>query len=152
MNGARAMIGNLKAAAHRMVHTFATSELKAARLTVGAGSIVWAYILLFEGPQWHRPAYVYLRELAPQDAWGVAFGFCGVLQFTRAALDVSEARGGWMAVAIATVIAWLWTFVAAALWVSLDPPPAIVAGNVALALASCVILLRTGWQVLRRDR
>lgn len=138
-----------------MIHTFPKKvwdafmgvDLAGARVTVAIGSLVWAVVLLFMGPQFDRPAYRYLAPLAPQWAWGAAFGVVGVLQFFRSLRKVPITQGYYTCV-VSGLIAWLWCHVAASLWLALTPPPAIVAGNVALAIMSGVVFIRT---VARRE-
>lgn len=127
----------------KQLHTiFATADLDLGRAILAIGSLVWAFILLFFGFQFDRPSYsVYMAVIAPQWVWGLMFLLCGVLQVVRVGLNI-PLTSGWYACLVATLHAWLWCFVSTVLWLSLNPPPAMVAGNVALALLSIVILIR----------
>jgi hypothetical protein len=118
------------------------ADLTLSRLTVALGSLAWSGILLFGGEQFERPSYVYLREVAPQWVWGAAFGVCGFLQIWRVARGV-PVTSGIHACVVAGVIAWMWSAISVALALSLNPPPAMVSGNIAIAIIAGVIFIRT---------
>jgi hypothetical protein len=122
-------------------------DLALARATVAFASLLWAAILLFGGPQFDRPSYVYLAQIASQQTWGAMFGIVGLVQMIRVIFKTPVTSGVYACFA-AALIAWLWCAVAAALALSIQPPPGMVAGNVAVAALSALIFIRT---VARRE-
>jgi hypothetical protein len=132
--------------ARHLLDTFWHGDLRMARAAVAIGSLCWAFDLL-RWDHFHRPAYIYLRELMPEDAWGLSFLAVGTIQLFRAITGVPVSSGTSACIAGGMSCA-LWCYVAAALHLSLTPPPAINAGNIVIALLSCVILVRA---IARRD-
>lgn len=143
------MIKRVRWLGRHLADTFWHGDLRMARAAVALASLSWAYDLLRwdQSAQFARPAYLYLRELMPEDAWGVCFLIVGAIQFWRAltGVPVSSGVGAFIAGAFSCA---LWCYVALALRVSITPPPAINAGNIVIALLSCVILVRA---IARRD-
>lgn len=137
----------MKTLARRAAEILWTSDLTIPRLTVALASMTWGLILLTMGPQFERPSYVHMRDLAPQWTWGAAFAVCGIYQFARAFIGVPITRGTFAAV-VAGVIAFLWLFVCVMVAGSLDPPPGLLAGNVGITSLACLILVRS---VVQRD-
>lgn len=121
---------------------FLRSDLRLSRLTVAIGSLTWASILLLGANQFDRPSYVHLSSVAPQWAYGAIFGICGLAQLFRALKSVPITSGP-LACIVAGVIAWLWLSVCIGLGMSLDPPPGMLAGNIAICLLSGLIFFRT---------
>jgi hypothetical protein len=113
---------------------------------VAIGSLYWAVILLVYD-EFERPVYADMRDLMPENTWGLCFLVVGIVQFWRAVHGV-PVSSGWVACIAAAVTSALWCYVAWSLHFSLAPPAAGNAGNVVLALLSCGILVRA---VARRD-
>lgn len=132
--------------ARHLLDTFWRGDLRMTRAGVALASLLWAYDLL-RWDHFDRPAYVYLRDLMPEDAWGCCFLLVGSIQLWRAMRGVSVSSG-YLACMIGGVSCALWCYVAAALNASITPPPAINAGNTAIAFLSCVILVRA---IAQRD-
>jgi hypothetical protein len=126
---------------HKLTAPLWDSDLRLVRIAIGLGSLTWACVLLFDGPQFDRPAYYWLARLAGQRFWGAAFLIVGTLQAARAFFNVPISHGIYACVA-AAAICFLWSCVTFSLALALDPTPAINSGNIVLTLLSMLVLIR----------
>lgn len=124
-----------------LLDTFWRSDLRLVRAAIGLGSLIWAVILLIDGAQFARPAYFWLKHMAPQPIWGCAFLIVGALQFSRGVSGIPTSSG-WYACIVACVSFFLWACVTTALGTALTPTPAINSGNIVIALLQGIVLVR----------
>ena len=116
-------------------------NLDLARLAVAIGSLWWAFVLLAQGPQFDRPSYYWLAQVADQWVWGVAFGACGIYQLART-LGGVKVNSGRVACVTAAVIMLLWASVTVGSALALWPWPGFMSGNVAITALQFLIFVR----------
>lgn len=123
----------------RICNALFDSDLIATRLTLAVAETIWAILLLWPGDTFGRPTYTIMGHTLPEDAWGVIFGLTACCQVAI----VSEGR--FLAREARIFAAWnasLWLFVVVAMLLSVQPPPAAISGEIALALAAVWVWVR----------
>lgn len=120
-------------------HALFESDLIASRMTLALAEILWAIMLWWPGDTFSRPTYTVMAHVANEDLWGLAFMASGVTQLTIAIsqqTNTAFARyfAGWNAV--------LWLYVVVSMLLSVYPPPAAIAGEMALAISAAWIWVR----------
>ena len=115
------------------------SDLVATRLALAFAEMCWAIMLLWPGDTFGRPTYTVMAQIAPELCWAVAFFATSILQFTIVALDLCKTRAAWVFSGWNTAL-WLTSIVA--MIVSVQPPPAAIGGEMALALSALWIFAR----------
>lgn len=123
---------------HRVAVAIFDSDLIATRLLLAFAEFLWAAMLFWPGETFGRPTYTLMSEAMPEDAWGVIFGLTACCQIAVVA------EGRFLAREARAFAAWnasLWLFVVAML-LSVQPPPAAISGEIALALAAVWVWVR----------
>lgn len=115
------------------------SDLVATRLALAFAELCWAIMLLWPGDTFGRPTYTIMAHIAPELCWAVAFLATSILQFTIVAFELCKTRAAWVFAGWNTAL-WLTSIVA--MIVSVQPPPAAIGGEVALALSALWIFAR----------
>lgn len=117
------------------------SDLIAVRFLLGLAEITWAATLYWPGLTFGRPTYSVMAQIAPEDVWALLFFVTGVIQFKLLfSGELHSARATWFA-------AWncnFWFFTVLSMYMSVYPPPAGISGELALAVGSIWVFLRSG--------
>lgn len=115
------------------------SDLIATRLLLALAELLWAAMLWWPGDTFGRPTYSHMAHVMSEDAWGLVFALSAVTQITIVAqghCNRSYARlfAGWNAA--------LWCYVVISMLLSVYPPPAAIAGEIALMCAAGWVWIR----------
>lgn len=118
---------------------FFESDLIATRLTLVLSEFLWAFMLAWPGHVFARPTYHHMSLFAPEMVWSAIFFLSALGQ-----LYIVYSRRFHSAFArnFAFWNATLWSFVVISMLMSVYPPPAAIAGEIALACAATWIWLR----------
>lgn len=115
------------------------SDLIATRLILAIAETIWALLLWWPGDTFGRPTYAIMACVMPEDAWGALFAVTACMQV------LIVAGGKFLSLEARAFAAWntmLWFFVVTSMVMSVQPPPAAIAGEIALALAAGWIWVR----------
>jgi hypothetical protein len=116
------------------------SDMWATRFTLALGAIFWGIMLFWPGETFDRPTYTLMAKFAPEWTWAGLF----LIQGLYAMYDVlcPGNRGKFTLFIDAILGCVLWTLSCICMLLSVYPPPAAIAGEIALALASWWNLVR----------
>lgn len=125
----------------RLIKIVFYSDLHATRLILAFAEALWAMTLLWPGQTFGRPTYLVMSRILPEEAWGLIFALSAITQLSiviRCDYHSTFATlfAGWNSI--------LWSFVVAAMYMSVSPPPAAISGETALALAAGWVWVRSG--------
>lgn len=115
------------------------SDLVSTRLTLALAEILWAVMLIWPGDTFDRPTYRVMAHVMYEEAWALVFLLSAVTQFS---IVIMEQFHSVFARYFAAWNACLWTFVVVSMLFSVYPPPAAIAGEVALSFAAIWIWVR----------
>lgn len=115
------------------------SDLIATRLTLAFAEFLWAAMLLWPGDTFGRPTYKLMAVVAPEDLWACIFLVTSYLQFY---IVLNGRQGALWAHYFALWNAVLWAYVVCSMLLSVYPPPAAIAGEIALMAAACWVWVR----------
>jgi len=115
------------------------SDLIASRISLALSEFFWAVMLLWPGDTFTRPTYALMHKAANEEVWGILFLASAVTQMSIVLMDDMHSRfaryfAGWNAA--------LWTYVVTSMLISVQPPPAAIGGEIALALIAVWIWAR----------
>lgn len=115
------------------------SDLIMTRLSLAVAEGLWAILLWWPGAIFHRSAYQHMATIMSEHAWGLVFALSAVTQFSIVVLG--HCRLGYARV----FAAWntvLWAYVVFSILLSVQPPPAALAGELTLALCAAWVWWR----------
>lgn len=115
------------------------SDMTNTRLTLAFAEILWAVMLFWPGNTFDRPTYLAMARVMSETSWGFVFLMSAFLQIRIVVL--SQQNRDWAKV-FANWNAVLWVTVVGSALFSVYPPPAAMAGEIALACAAVWIWLR----------
>ncbi len=115
------------------------SDLIATRLALFLAEALWAVMLWWPGDTFARPAYSEMGLLAPEWAWGCAFGLSAALQLSIVLYE--QCHKPWARV-FAVWNAALWLSAVVCMLLGVYPPPAAIGGEVALTISAVWIAVR----------
>lgn len=124
---------------HGLSRALWDSDLVATRITLGIGEGLWAVMLLWAGNTFDRPTYAVMSHVMHEEAWALVLLLSSAMQIT---IVMSEQYHAVWARVFAAWNAVVWTFLCVSMIVSVNPPPAAIGGEVALAFAATWIWLR----------
>jgi hypothetical protein len=111
----------------------------ATRFILGTAELLWAVMLLWPGPTFGRPTYTEMAAVFSEEAWALIFLLSALTQFSIVLMEDFHSKfakyfAGWNAA--------LWGFVVSSMLISVYPPPAAIAGEIALAIGALWIFIR----------
>lgn len=115
------------------------SDMTNTRLTLAFAEILWSIMLFWPGETFDRPTYLAMARIMSETSWGFVFLISAILQIRIVVL--SQQNRDWAKV-FANWNAVLWVTVVGSALFSVYPPPAAMAGEIALACAAVWIWLR----------
>ena len=115
------------------------TDLVGTRFLLALGEFLWAIMLVWPGETFARPTYVHMAAVMSEDAWSFIFFIGAVTQITVILQDDLHSR---FARYFAGVNAVLWSHVVISMLISVYPPPAAIAGEIALAVGALWIWVR----------
>jgi len=115
------------------------TDLVATRFLLALAEFLWAIMLMWPGDTFGRPTYHHMAVVMPEQAWALVFLVSSITQVTivfSSNMHTTFCRlfAGWNCA--------LWTYVVLSMMLSVYPPPAAIAGEVALAIGSIWIWVR----------
>lgn len=126
-------------ACRRLSGALFDSDLIATRVLLALAETLWAVMLWWPGETFSRPTYALMSRTLPEDVWAIIFTMTACLQM-HVVLS-GKYRGGFAR----TFAAWnaaLWVFVIVSMLLSVYPPPAAIAGEIALMFGAVWIWVR----------
>lgn len=115
------------------------SDLIASRLALAFAELCWAIMLFWPGDSFVRPTYTEMARVAPEWCWAWCFLFTSLVQFSIVAFDLCRTRGAWLFAGWNTA---LWLTSVCLMIYSVQPPPAAIGGEIALAVSALWIWAR----------
>lgn len=115
------------------------SDLIASRLMLVIAELCWAGMLLWPGETFQRKVYASMKLIAPEEIWGLVFLLCAVMQIyilLNECYNTSKAR------CYAGFDALVWGYVVIGIMYSVKPPPAALAGDIAIMIGALWIFAR----------
>lgn len=115
------------------------TDLIATRIMLGIAEGLWAIMLWWPGDTFGRPTYAHMARVMSEDGWGLVFALSAATQLHivfSGQFHRSYARlfAGWNAV--------LWSYVVGSMLLSVYPPPAAIAGEIALTISAIWIWVK----------
>lgn len=131
---------------------FWSADVRPAQFMLGVASLLWAVMLIWPGNTFERQTYSVMAGIANEFVWSVAFLAVGLTNLYNV---VSAFWKPWPQLlsrvdAFLTVI--VWTGAVVSILLAQTPPPAAIAGEIALAGAAFWIFVRTDLPVLKNKR
>ena len=126
-------------ACRRLSEALFDSDLIATRVILAIAESLWAIMLWWPGETFGRPTYTIMSLAMPEYLWAVVFTVTASLQIHIVA--AAKYRGAF-AKGFAAWNAALWGFVVVSMLLSVKPPPAAIAGEIALMLAAVWVFVR----------
>lgn len=123
------------------------SDLEATRFLLAVAEFLWAITLFMPGDTFERPTYAILASIAPELTWAVAFLLMGI---TQAYILFKGQYHDRFAIGFAFINSCFWTLVCLSMVLSVSPFPAAISGEIALAIGSVWIFVRSGCKHGRR--
>lgn len=115
------------------------SDLIATRITLAMAEMLWGIMLFWPGETFSRPTYKIMAHIMTEEAWALLFLVTAALQLT---IVLQETFHTAFAKYFSAYNAVLWNTVVIGMLLSVYPPPAAIAGEMALAFAATWIWLR----------
>lgn len=115
------------------------TDLIGSRFLLALGEFLWFLMLAWPGDTFTRPTYMHMSAVMAEEAWAFIFLLSSVTQLQIVLSGDMHTRfarifAGWNAC--------LWTYVVVSMLLSVYPPPAAIAGEIALAFGSVWIWVR----------
>lgn len=115
------------------------TDLIATRFLLALAEMLWAFMLLWPGETFSRPTYTNMATLMNEHAWAIVFACSAITQITIILMNDYHSRfaryfAGWNGV--------LWVYVVVSMLLSVYPPPAAIAGEIALSVVAIWIWVR----------
>ncbi len=123
------------------------TDLEATRFILALAEFLWAITLFMPGDTFDRPTYTILAKIAPEISWAFMFLIMGSLQaYILFKGQYHDRFAVWFAFCNSS----FWTFVCISMILSVSPFPAAISGEIALAIGSVWIFVRSGCKHGRR--
>lgn len=126
-------------ACRRLGEAIFDSDLIATRVILAIAEAFWALMLWWPGETFGRPTYTLMSQVMPEDVWAIVFTVTACMQ---AHIVISAKYRGALARWFALWNATLWMFIIASMLMSVYPPPAAIAGEIALMLGAVWVWIR----------
>ncbi len=132
----------------RLLFLFWHESTSAARFSLALGAMLWGLMLFWPGETFGRPTYALMARFAPEEVWAALF--CAQGAYAVYSL-ITDARGKFAFLFEGVLGCMLWTGSCISMLLSVYPPPAAIAGEIALAVASWWHLVRFPFPVSKDD-
>lgn len=120
-------------------HALFDTDLIMTRLLLAMAEFLWGVMLLWSGDTFGRPTYTAMAHVMAEEAWAGLFLLTSVMQLSIVIMHDYHSR---FARYFAAYNVFLWWFVVGGMLLSVYPPPAAIAGEIALAIAAFWIFFR----------
>lgn len=119
------------------------SDLHGIRIVLAIAEFIWAASFMIPGDTVDRPIYEVMKKVLPEDEyWAMVWIVLAVVQFYIVCTGRYHDR---FAVWFAAGSSIVWWFVTCSMYFSVYPPSANTSGDLALAMASTFVWVRSGW-------
>ena len=115
------------------------SDLVASRVSLAIAEALWGIMLGWPGDTFSRPTYRIMAHIANEEAWAIIFLLSASTQITIVMMESFHTA---FARYFAAWNATLWVVIIVSMLLSVYPPPAAIAGEIALTMSACWIWLR----------
>jgi hypothetical protein len=115
------------------------SDLIGSRFVLALAEMLWAVMLLWPGDTFARPTYAMMATVMSEHAWAALFFISAT---TQATIIVQEDFHSKFARYFAGFNTCLWCFVVTSMLLSVYPPPAAIAGEIAIAASASWVWVR----------
>ena len=115
------------------------SDLIGSRIIIAMAEFGWFVLLVWPGDTMARPTYKIMATVMPENAWAVVFL---VSCFFQTLIVITETYHTVQARYFSAANAALWAYVVISMLMSVYPPPAAIAGEIAIAIAASWIWFR----------
>lgn len=127
------MIDKHRTILHIIAHP-TMSELRIGQSLSFMSAVMWVICLLWPGETMQRPTYHVMSAFGDDVSWAIVFILVSLLQGTRLLVASSVPRK--LASVINGVVAFIWVFTSISMIASVYPPPAAIAGEIVVTIAS----------------
>jgi hypothetical protein len=117
-------------------------DLHASRFILALAELVWGCTLLAPGDTFGRPTYLVMANVMSEECWGSVWVLSALIQFYILYSGKYHSR---FAVIFAGFNSVLWWFITVSMYLSVNPIPAAISGELALAISAAWIWIRSGW-------
>lgn len=118
------------------------------RTFLGLTSLLWVVMLLWNGATLDKQIYYHMGEIANGYVWAAAF-FAHSIGMLTAGLNIYN-QAKWTQTAFAFLGVVLYFSCSVSMLISIYPPPAVIAAEIVMAIASFWVLCRTNYPEFRR--
>ena len=115
------------------------TDLIGSRLTLSLAEALWALLLLWPGEVFSRPPYINMVRIMNEECWGVIFLITSIIQIS---IVLTDKMHNIFARYFAIWNASLWVFVVGSILISVYPPPALIGGEITMAITAIWIYIR----------
>lgn len=129
----------LKTMITKLSHILFESDLVMTRIILGFSELLWFILLIWQGDTFNRPTYHNMSLLFPENVWAFIFLVSAFCQFK---IVLTKEFHTPFAHIFAAWNASLWIYVVGSMLLSVYPPPAAIAGEIALSFSSLLIWMR----------
>jgi hypothetical protein len=124
---------------HSLTKLFWDTDMVATRFLLALAEMLWAVMLLWPGDTFDRPTYAGMALVFNEETWAFLFTLSALTQFS---IILIEDYHGRFARYFAAWNAGFWSFAVVSMLLSVYPPPAAIAGEIALAFGAVWVWLR----------
>lgn len=115
------------------------ADLIATRMTLALAEVLWAILLWWPGEIFDRAAYAGMHSVMGEHAWGLVFALsaatqAGIVAMGHCNWGYARVFAGWNCV--------LWFYVVGSMLLSVYPPPAAIAGEIAMTVCAFWVWMR----------
>jgi hypothetical protein len=126
-------------ACRRLSEAIFDTDLIATRVILAMAETLWAVMLWWPGETFSRPTYFVMSQIFPENVWAMIFTITACLQIH---IVLAARYRGVLARNFALWNAGLWVVVIGSMLMSVYPPPAAIAGEIALMFGAVWIWAR----------
>jgi hypothetical protein len=128
---------------HRLMRLILYSDLHATRIVLCISELIWGISLLMPGDTFSRSkTYSGMAYIADEPTWGVIWLISGIAQGIIVWTGCYHSQPS---VWFAGVNSFIWWLVVVSLYSCVWPMNSVASGDIALAIASTWVWVRSGW-------
>lgn len=134
------------------VGLFWSADVRPAQFTLGTASIIWAIMLFWPGETFARQTYAVMAHIANEHIWATAFLAVGVANIYNVVSAFWKPWPRFISRFDALLTATVWCAAVVSMLIAVSPPPAAIAGEIAIAITAFWIFVRTDLPILKNKR
>ena len=121
---------------------FWSFDIRPAQFILGVAGVLWSLMLFWDGDTFARQTYAGMREIADEHAWATVFFVLGSLSLWHTFAPIHTRLAGTFAKTEALISCAVWSTAMISMLLSQTPPPAAIAGDIAIATAAFWVYVR----------